>query len=71
MEATEWLDVFLPFTAVGVLTISASMAPVVVDALVELTEDDHEDEKVLPELDIMGFESHNPRLQQIFGKIHR
>ncbi len=67
MEPTQWLNVFLPFTAVQYLCISTKMAPIVVGALGELTGDDHEDGEVLPELGCMDFDSPNrdPRIRAV------
>jgi len=57
MECTQWLNIFLPFTAVYYLDVSMEMASVVIDALGELTRDDHRSGEVLPELGQMCFDS--------------
>jgi hypothetical protein len=62
MEPTQWLNVFVPFTAVSYLDVSMEMTSVVIDALGELTGDDHESEEVLPELRGMDFESLHPTI---------
>ena len=56
MDPQEWLDVFLPFTSVYYLGISTNMAPIVVNALNEFSEDG----EVFPNLRLMSFESRNP-----------
>ena len=57
MEPTQWFNIFLPFTAVISLDVSMEMASVVIDALGELTRDDHWLEEVLSECSGMVFNS--------------
>ena len=63
MDPTQWLNIFLPFTAVHYLSISTRMAPIIVGALGGLARDDYEE--VLPELDWMDFDSLNPRDEEV------
>ena len=70
MEPTQWLNVFLPFTAVHYLSISTKMASIVANALRELTGDDYEDEEVLPGLDYMDFDSRDPRIQAVLNDFY-
>ena len=60
MEPTQWLNIFVPFTAVYYLDVSMEMTSAVIDALGELTRDDHESEEVLPKLGYMVFDSLHP-----------
>jgi hypothetical protein len=62
MEPTQWLNIFFPFTAVYYLDVSMEMTSIVIDALGELTRDDHESEEVLPELSCMVFDSLHPTI---------
>ena len=58
MDPTQWVNVFLPFTAVYYLSVSMKMASAVVDALGSLCRYDHE--YVLPELSRLDFDSLDP-----------